>query len=146
MQADGVGGRGILVRLLVSLVLVYATFNPEGYSFFDWAIKPLVEGQLADAQRQVPLKILVGLLLVGLWAFFLKTTRRSLGVKGGLLALAIFGVLIWLLVDWHVFKPTSSRAITHLALIAFAIVLAVGMSWSHISRKLSGQVDTDDVN
>jgi hypothetical protein len=146
MQNDGLGGKGILVRLLVSLVLVYATFNPEGYSFFDWAVKPLVQGRFAAAQSQVPLKLLVGLLLVGLWVFFLKTTRRSIGWKGGLLILAIVGTLVWLLIDWNVVRPTSSRAISHLVLVAFALVLTLGMSWSHLSRRLSGQVDTDDIN
>jgi hypothetical protein len=146
MQAERVGGKGILARFLVSLVLVYATFNPEGYSFFDWAIEPLVRGELAAAERQVPLKLLTGLLLLGLWVFFLKTTRRSIGVKGGLLVLAIVGVLIWLLIDWNVLRPGSSRAITHLVLIAVAVVLTLGMSWSHVSRRLSGQVDTDDIN
>jgi len=28
----------------------------------------------------------------------------------------------------------------------FACVLAVGMSWSHIRRRVSGQFDTDDVD
>ncbi len=145
MEAEGVGGKGILVRFLISLILVYATFNPEGYSFFDWVIKPLAQGDMALAQHQLPLKLLAALLLVGIWAFFLQTTRRSIGWKGGLLVLAIAGVLIWLLMDWHVLRPTSSRAISHLVLVALAIVLTLGMSWSHLSRKLSGQVDTDDI-
>ena len=33
-----------------------------------------------------------------------------------------------------------------LAVIAVALVLAVGMSWSHVSRRLTGQLDTDEVN
>ena len=146
MEADGIAGKGILIRLVVSLILVYATFNPEGYSFFDWAVRPLIQGNMAAAGTQVPLKLLAGLVLVGLWAFFIQTTRRSLGWKGGLLILAIAGVLIWLLIDWHVLKPTSSRAIGHLILIALALLLTIGMSWSHLSRRMSGQVDTDELN
>jgi hypothetical protein len=30
-------------------------------------------------------------------------------------------------------------------LIAVSIVLAVGMSWSHINRRITGQTDTDVV-
>ena len=41
----------ILVRFLVSLVLVYATFNPEGYSFFDWAIS---SGAGSSQRRSCP--------------------------------------------------------------------------------------------
>src|SRR5215471_11960148 len=146
METEGVGAKGILVRFLVSLVLVYATFNPEGYSFFDWAVRPLWGGELAAAGQQVPLKLLAALLLIGTWCFFLRTTKRSIGWRGALLVLAIAAVFIWLLVDWHLLQPTSNRAITHLTLFAFAIVLTLGMSWSHLSRRMSGQVDTDDID
>jgi hypothetical protein len=146
METDGVRARGILLRFVSSLILVYGTFNPEGFSFFDWALEPLFEGQLTVARQDLPLKILVGLALIGIWAFFLKTTRRSIGLKGAFLMLAIMGVLVWLLIDWHVFRPASSRAITHLVLIALTVVLTIGMAWSHISRRVSGQVDTDDIS
>ena len=145
MENDGLNAKGIFIRLAFSLILVYATFNPEGLSFFDWAVRPLFQGDMVAARVQAPLKILVGLILIGLWTFFLRTTRRSIGWKGGLLVLAIAAVLVWLLIDWHLLKPSSSRAISHLALVALAIVLTIGMSWSHISRRLSGQVDTDDI-
>jgi hypothetical protein len=31
-------------------------------------------------------------------------------------------------------------------LIGVSLILAVGMSWSHISRRLTGQADTDVVD
>jgi hypothetical protein len=54
-------------------------------------------------------------------------------------------VVVWLLADWHVLNPSSSRAIGHVVLLALALVLTLGMTWSHLSRRLSGQVDTDDI-
>jgi hypothetical protein len=33
----------------------------------------------------------------------------------------------------------------HVVLLAIAILLTVGMCWSYVTRRLSGQVDTDDV-
>ncbi|MGE0441342.1 MAG: DUF6524 family protein [Gemmatimonadales bacterium] len=146
MATDGLSGKGFLSRLVASLILVYGTFNPEGYSFFHWAVNPLVRGDGAAARTNLPVKLLVGLLLVGIWAFFLQATRRSIGWKGGVLVLAILGALVWALIDWHVLNPDSSRAIGHVVLVALAAVLALGMSWSHLSRRMSGQVDTDDVN
>lgn len=146
MQGEGVSGKGVLGRFLASLVLVYGTFNPEGYSFFHWAIAPLVHGDTATAAQSVPVKVLVALLLIGLWAFFIQTARRSIGWKGAILVLGIIGALVWALIDWQVLNPNSSRAIGHVVLVALAVVLALGMSWSHLSRKLSGQVDTDDIN
>src|SRR5262245_11325040 len=107
MENGGLNAKGIFMRLAGSLVLVYATFNPEGFSFFDWAVKPLFQGDLAVARAQAPLKVLVALFLIGLWTFFLRTTRRSIGWVGGLLVLAIAAVIVWLLIDWHLLRPSS---------------------------------------
>jgi hypothetical protein len=38
----------------------------------------------------------------------------------------------------------STSAIVWLSLIALATLLAIGMSWSHIWRRLSGQLEVDD--
>lgn len=146
MSGDSVTAKGILVRALISLVVVYATFNPEGYSFFHWALNPVFQGQMEVARTELPIKLLAGLLLLGVWIFFVQTTRRSIGWKGALLVLAILGTLVWALIDGNLLKPGSSRAIGHIVLIALALVLTLGMSWSHISRRVSGQIDTDDVN
>jgi hypothetical protein len=44
-----------------------------------------------------------------------------------------------------VLSPNSSKTIAHLVLLAVAVVLAIGLSWSLLSRKLTGQMDTDNV-
>jgi hypothetical protein len=83
-------------------------------------------------------------LLIG-WVVVLQATRRSIGLAGAFLALALCGGLIWLLVEQHVVSPSGSATIAHIALVAIALVLGIGMSWSLVSRKLTGQVDTDQV-
>jgi hypothetical protein len=146
MAVDGLTGKGMLIRFLAALVLTYATFNPEGYSFFHWAVEPVVRGQGELARQNLPVKLLAGLLLTAIWAFLIRTTRRSIGLKGVLLMLAILAALVWALIDWHVLSPASTRSIGHLVLIALGLVLGIGLSWSHISRRVSGQVDTDESN
>jgi TRAP-type C4-dicarboxylate transport system permease large subunit len=49
------------------------------------------------------------------------------------------------MIYYGLLSPTSSKAIAHLVLIALALVLAIGVSWSHLTRKLTGQMDTDNV-
>ena len=133
--------KGFFSRLLGSLVLVYATFNPTGKSYYHWALLPLgTELSSFDA-----LKFLAGVLLVAGWIVFLQATRRSIGWKGALLVAAICGGLIWLLAEWHVVNTANSTVLTHLGLLVTSIVLAIGMSWSLVSRKLTGQTDTDIV-
>lgn len=138
---------GMLRRFLMAVVLVAATYNPEGYSFFHWALLPLYKSPPADLTFGAlnPLKILAGIALITGWVVFLQATRRSLGGKGVFLAVALFGGIIWVLIEWNVFSPRSTKAISYLILIVIALVLATGMSWSHVTRRLSGQVDTDEV-
>jgi Family of unknown function (DUF6524) len=76
---------------------------------------------------------------------FLQATRRSIGIMGAILVTAVCAGVIWLLIDYNVVSASSTRGITRVILIAIAVVLAVGMSWSHLSRRLTGQGDTDVV-
>jgi hypothetical protein len=145
MPSDRLTGVGFAGRFIAALVLVYATYNPEGVSYFHWAIEPVINGPGAGLASLGALKFVAGLLLLIGWLVFLQATRRSLGIPGAVLVLALGGGLIWLLVEWHVLEPRSVRAISHLALIVISLVLSIGMSWSLLNRRLSGQIDTDDV-
>ena len=83
-------------------------------------------------------------LLIG-WVMYLRATWNSLGPIGTLLAAAVFGIVIWLLIEWGLFTLDDSVVIQWLVLIVVSGVLAVGMSWSHVRRRLSGQYDTDEI-
>jgi uncharacterized protein DUF6524 len=144
MAKAGIGPAGLLLRVLGAILLVYATFNPTGHSFFHWALAPMV-GMGPAAAGSAALKFLAGVVLLIGWVVVLQATRRSIGLIGAGLALALCGGLIWLLVEQHVVSPTGSAAIAHIALLAVGLVLGVGMSWSLLSRRLTGQVDTDQV-
>ena len=144
MAKAGIGPAGLLLRVLGAILLVYATFNPTGHSFYHWALAPLV-GMGSASGGSAALKFLVGVLLLIGWVVVLQATRRSIGLTGAVLALALCGGLIWLLVEQHVVSPTGSAAIAHIVLLAVGLVLGVGMSWSLLSRRLTGQVDTDQV-
>ncbi|HUR96238.1 MAG TPA: DUF6524 family protein [Gemmatimonadales bacterium] len=144
MARSGIGAAGLVTRIVAALALVYATFNPTGRSYFHWVLGPLV-GVGQPSGGSTALKFLVGVVLAIGWVVVLQATRRSIGLAGAFLALALCGGLIWLLVEQHVVSPTGSAAIAHIALIAIGLVLGVGMGWSLFSRRLTGQVDTDQV-
>jgi hypothetical protein len=135
---------GVLGRFVVALVLVYGTFNPLGRSWFHWAVLPTVR-EPGSFVRFGPLKVLVGLILLIGWVVFVQATRRSLGTVGVVLGLAFCGVLVWLLINLQVVSPESPASIVHLVLISVSIILALGSGWSIITKKLTGQVDTDEV-
>ena len=144
MSNGSPGFGGIAARAAFALLLVFATYNPEGVSFYHWAIAPLLGH--TPSTGSAPLKFLMGVGLLSGWVVFLNATRRSIGIGGSVLVLAIAGGLVWLLVDTGLVSARSARGITYVVEVCTAVLLAVGMSWSHVSRSLSGQMDTDQVD
>jgi uncharacterized protein DUF6524 len=143
MQKQGVTWFGVFVRFLMALVLVYATYNPEGWSYFHWAERAFLgtEGSGSSA-----LLFLAGTVLLIGWVVFLNATRHSLGLVGVVLAAALCGGVIWLFIEWDVVSAGNVRALRHLALWVVSAILAVGMSWAHLRQRLTGQVSTDEVD
>ena len=125
-----------LLRLVAAVALLFATYNPEGRSYFHW--------MAADGWTITPLKAFVGVCLLVAWVFLLRATVRSLGALGTLLAAAFFGTLIWLIVSWAHLEPRTSKGLTYLILIGLAAVLSTGSIWSIWRRRMTGQVDVDE--
>ena len=124
-----------------------SAYSSQGLSFFHWAIQPKTgeTGIAGILHGFTPLKAFAGLALIAAWVVFLQAAQRSLGVGGAILVVGLFACTIWAMIYYGMISPTSSKAIAHMILIAVSLVLAIGMSWSHISRGLSGQQDTDNV-
>ena len=125
-------------RVVVALVLVFATFNPTGYSYYGWAI--------AELPAFGAVKAFAGVVLLIGWTIFIRATIRSLGAFGVILALAFFGTLFWLVTHWGLIPTDSVTVVTYIVLIIIGAVLGTGISWSHIRRRLSGQADVDQVD
>ena len=140
--SESITWKGVLVRLLASLVLVFLTWNAEGWSYYHWTIQPLLDG----AGNFSALKFLAGMLLIAAWVVFLQATRRSIGIMGAVLVAAIAGGVIWLLISSGIVSANSGKGIARVVLIGVSLILAVGMSWSHMSRRITGQADTDVVS
>ena len=138
MAANGFDFTSFLGRFIAAMVLVYATYNPSGYSFFHW-----VENSLPEFD---PLVALAGVVLLIGWVMFIRATMRSMGILGVLLASAFFGTLLWLIIDRGWLSVDNTKMITYITQFLLAAILATGMSWSHIRRRLTGQIDVDDVD
>ncbi len=79
------------------------------------------------------------------WIILIRATLGSLGAIGIILAAAFFGLAVWLIIDVFGLSTDSFRVIAYIISIMLASVLSIGISWSHVRRRLSGQVDTDEV-
>ena len=132
------GFDNFLLRWVLALVVVFATFNPSGYSYAHW-VTDTEDGQL-------PLKVLAGVVLAILYVIYLRATWRSIGPIGVGLALALLGALVWVFIDFGWLSFEQSTVMTYIGLFILATVLGIGLSWSHVRRRVAGQADIDDVD
>jgi hypothetical protein len=127
---------GVLLRFLFALLLVILTYNPSGYSYVHW---------IRDHFEITPYLVAAGLLLLIGWGIFVKATMNSLGFIGILASAAVLGCILWLLVYWGLLSASNRAAMTWVIEVLLAALLALGMCWSHFTRRMSGQLDVDDV-
>jgi hypothetical protein len=128
---------GIFLRWLGAFVLLAATFNPTPWNYVTWV--------QANWTAQMPMAVFLGLVLGVGYLVYVSATIRSLGAFGMLLVAAVFGALVWVLTDWGLLRLGNTALNTWLALLAMSLVLGVGLSWSIIRQRLSGQASVDDV-
>lgn len=129
---------GFFFRLVSALVLVFATYNPTEWSFLSWVRAGMAEGTLG------PEHLLVGILLAIGWTIFGVASIRALGVLGLVLGSAFLAALVWFLIDFGWLSATSAESVTWIVLVCLAVLLAVGVSWSHIWRRITGQLEVDE--
>ncbi len=139
-STDGFTLLSFIWRWIAALALVLLTFNPSGYSAYHWI------SDAVSTRTFGPLNLLViGLLLAG-WAVFWIATWRALDTLGVVLSGIILGAITWFLVDVGWIRTDSVPAMMWVALVCLATTLAIGVSWSHISRRMTGQVNVEHLD
>jgi len=129
---------GFFARWLAAFGLLALTFNPTEWNYIAWA--------RANVGAQMPLAVFLGLLLLVGYTIYLRATIRSIGAFGMVMVLAIAGSAIWVLKDYGIVSFEDPTLNIWIALVALSLVLGIGLSWSHVRRRLSGQADMDDVD
>ncbi|NQW01885.1 MAG: hypothetical protein HQ483_19425 [Rhodospirillales bacterium] len=129
--------RVALVRLLVVFAVVFAAYNPSGFSYVHWVVQ--------DAGGPLSLKIAVGIFLLIVFYLMLSVTYgafRPAGLVAGALTAVLFSVQILLIA-----QPESRMAVAgdyvlfavYVALMSVAIVIGLGLVWSKLLYRLTGQ-------
>lgn len=138
-ERDGRGTMmGIFLRWLGAFALLAATFNPTRFNYIRWAE--------ANYSSQVPLVLFLGLLLAVGYIVYVVATVRSIGAFGIVLIAAIFGSALWVLIDWGVLTLANQSLNLWLAILALSLILGVGLSWSILRQRLSGQASVDEID
>jgi len=132
------GWDGFLLRFVFSVIVVFSTYNPEGVSYYNWVYDALPEFSI--------LKAFIGVVILIAWVILIRATLGSLGALGILLAASFFGLAIWLIIDVLGLSTDNFRVISYIMEIMLASVLSIGVSWSHVRRRVTGQLDTDELD
>lgn len=133
MAQPGISWGGVIWRLVFAVVLVLLTFNPSGHSFYHWFSVPPT-GITAS-------KAFVGIVLLIGWVFCIRTALVALGMLGLVLGAALLGTAVWLLVDSGWIDLSGASAMTWVVLAIVGALLGLGLSWSLIRARSTGQVE-----
>jgi hypothetical protein len=126
--AANFGLSGIASRILLSLFIVFATYNPSGRSFYHWV---LADGPITP-------RILVGLILFGTYASLLYATWELLGFAGMLLVIAICISAAYMLEQANLIDLQASDTRWIVVLTTIGVTMGWGMSYSLLFVRLTG--------
>ncbi len=129
---------GFFIRWISAFILLVVTYNPSFWSYSTWV------GE--NYSTNLPVAVLVGLVLIAGYLVFLRATLNSIGIVGMVLILALVGALLWVLFSQGLLTFGNYTFNAWVVIIALSLVLAVGMYWSVLWRRMSGQVDVDEVD
>ncbi len=129
---------GYVIRWIFAFVLLAVTYNPTQWNYIRWAMD--------NRDGSLSLVVLGGLILLIGYIIYLRATLRSIGLFGMILILAVVATVIWVLFDQGVISLDNPTINTWITIFALSVVLSVGLSWSIVRRRLSGQADVDDVD
>lgn len=125
---------GVALRIVLAVALVLLTFNPSGYSFYHWISAP--------PPGVTALKAFAGVALLIGWIACLRTAFVALGWLGVALCATLLGTFVWLLFDLKVLHTADSTAMVWIGLLVVGIILGIGLSWSLIRARTTGQIET----
>lgn len=135
-MAKEVSSLGILLRVVAAVALVLVSVNPLGWSYHHWA--------MSDLGSFSPAKAIVGALLLCGWVLYVRAAFHALGVLGVALVGLVCAAAVWILADWGLLDPAEPRALAWILLVTLGLVLGIGLAWSIVRRRLTGQVDIEE--
>lgn len=122
------GLSGIIARMLLSLFIVYGTYNPSGRSFFHWAF----------ADGPITPRLLIGVVILGTYVSLLYATWEVIGFLGMLLVVAFCVATALMLEQANLISLADWTTIRLVALTTLAFTMGWGMSFSLLFARITG--------
>jgi len=117
-------------RWLASAALVFGTYNPSGTSYYHWA---------TATPGLTPVQAFTGILLFGLAVAFFRTAYLSIGYVGAGMVAVLITMSIILAAGLGLVDFDQVAVTTYMIEIWITIVLAVGVGWAYLQRRISGE-------
>lgn len=127
----------MLVRWLMIMGVITAIYNPSGRSFLHWAVQ---------GTAPLSLRLAVGSLLLAALAYCWRLSVRALGPIGVLMLAVLLAVAATALVDIGLVEPRGRAAVIAYLQAIVSTGLTIGVSWSALRTRISGQIDSDDIS
>lgn len=122
---------GYIVRVLSSFFLLFATWNPLGYSYLAWIGEE-------DGTR-LSLKAAVGVALFVVYVVYLRIAWVALGLLGTATVAATLLSGVLMMRHLGLFDDDAPFWSSYLMLVLASAVLATGLCWAHFKRRVTGQ-------
>ncbi len=131
------GFYSIFLRWVLVASIVFGTYNPSGRSFVHWAM---------ESEIETSLKLSVGLVLFALNLMLIHLMFRSLGYVGvTLMTICLLSIAITLQRLELVILYNWGQVQLYI-IFFFVTAVTIGVCWSAIRTRISGQVDSDDIS
>jgi predicted outer membrane lipoprotein len=127
-NAKPFGLSGIVSRMLLSLFIVYGTYNPSGRSLYHCAI----------ADGLITPRLLIGLVILGTYVSLLYATWVVIGFAGMLLVVAFCVATALMLEQIDLISLADWTTIRLVSLTTLAFTMGWGMSFSLLFARLTG--------
>ena len=133
MAVQGISWSGVAVRVVLAVAVVLVTFNPSGTSVYHWLAAP--------PYGITAIKAFAGVALLIAWMVCLRTAYTALGALGLILGCLLLGSFVWVLIEKDMLHHVGREAMVWIGLIVFGSVLGLGLSWSLIRARTTGQIE-----
>jgi hypothetical protein len=133
MAVQGISWSGVAVRVVLAVAVVLVTFNPSGTSVYHWLTAP--------PYGITALKAFSGVALLIAWVICLRTAYVALGTVGLVLGCLLLGSFVWVLFDMDILHAVGREAMVWIGLVVLGVVLGLGLSWSLIRARTTGQIE-----
>lgn len=116
---------------LFTYVFVFASWNPTGYSLFEY---------VAFGGGALSSRALTAVVVFAVFALYMHETYLTFSTWGLGIFLLIVATAVWKAVDWGLMSVASTSVWQWLAPTVFALLLTLGLQGNRIYRNATGRI------